>query len=257
MPAGAVTDAAAPPGFYGKLPARGDFVSRRLGHAFIEAWDSWLQRAILASREALGGDWLDCYLTSPVWRFAAAADTCGPQAAAGIVMPSVDAVGRYFPLMLGRELPPATDLCAFAAGAAVWFEAVEALALSALADGFRMERLEEPLPSATITAGPAPTAAPLPPPGRHLALADPAGAAALCGAEGGGAARRTLWWSSGSARIGPCLLICPGLPAPDAFASFLDGDWAGRGWAVAGGVPPPVAAPLADAAAPLAWDREG
>jgi type VI secretion system protein ImpM len=253
-----VTDAAAPPGFYGKLPARGDFVSRRLGHAFIEAWDSWLQRAILASREALGGDWLDCYLTSPIWRFAAAAESCGPQPVAGIVMPSVDAVGRYFPLMLGRELPPSADPCAFAAGAAAWFEALEALALSALADGFRMESLDRPLPAAAVTTATTPAAAPLPPPGRHIALADPAGAAALGGAQGGGAARRTMWWSGGSARIGACLLICPGLPAPDAFASLLDGDWAGRGWAVAGDAAPPLAAaPLADAAAPLAWDREG
>src|SRR6185312_4673969 len=171
VPAGAVTDAAVPPGFYGKLPARGDFVSRRLGHAFIEAWDAWLQRAILASREALGGDWLDCYLTSPIWRFAAAAESCGPQAAAGIVMPSVDAVGRYFPLMLGRELPPGADLCAFAAGAPAWFEALEALALSTLDDGFQMESLDRPLPSGAVAgAPPPPAAAPLAPPGRHIAL---------------------------------------------------------------------------------------
>src|SRR5690606_36950533 len=30
------------PGFYGKLPSRGDFVSRRLPADFIGQWDAWL-----------------------------------------------------------------------------------------------------------------------------------------------------------------------------------------------------------------------
>ena len=47
-PVSAASDDA--PGFYGKLPARGDFIGRRLGRPFIEAWDGWLQQAVLASR---------------------------------------------------------------------------------------------------------------------------------------------------------------------------------------------------------------
>ena len=42
------------PGFYGKIPLLGDFVSRRLPRHFIEPWDSWLQSAFAASREQLG-----------------------------------------------------------------------------------------------------------------------------------------------------------------------------------------------------------
>ena len=50
-----------------------------------------------ASRAALGDRWLDVYLTSPAWRFASAAGACGPAPVIGLMVPSVDRVGRYFP----------------------------------------------------------------------------------------------------------------------------------------------------------------
>ena len=59
-------------GFYGKLPSHGDFLRRRLSDAFVGGWDAWLQDCLAGSREALGDRWLDVYLTSPAWRFAAA-----------------------------------------------------------------------------------------------------------------------------------------------------------------------------------------
>ncbi len=85
-------------GFYGKLPVVGDFVSRRLPNEFIKPWDGWLQSAIAASREELGDEWLNSYLTSPIWRFLLSPGVCGNKAVAGIMMPSVDRVGRYYPL---------------------------------------------------------------------------------------------------------------------------------------------------------------
>ena len=91
-------------GFYGKLPMVGDFVSRRLPNDFISSWDSWLQSAIAASREELGDDWLKNYLTSPIWRFLLSPGLCGNQAVAGIMMPSVDRVGRYYPLTVAVQI---------------------------------------------------------------------------------------------------------------------------------------------------------
>ena len=57
------------PGWYGKLPALGDFVSRRLPPEFVRTWDTWLQEGLGTTRAALGDGWLDCYLTAPIWRF--------------------------------------------------------------------------------------------------------------------------------------------------------------------------------------------
>ena len=57
------------PGIYGKVPARGDFVSRRLDSDFIGGWDAWLREVMSQSRKALGARWLECFLSAPVWRF--------------------------------------------------------------------------------------------------------------------------------------------------------------------------------------------
>ena len=65
-------------GFYGKLASRGDFVSRALPQSFIGPWDSWLAAGLLASQNSLGGDWLNVYLVSPLWRFVLAPGVCGP-----------------------------------------------------------------------------------------------------------------------------------------------------------------------------------
>ncbi|MDO9600216.1 MAG: type VI secretion system-associated protein TagF [Azoarcus sp.] len=93
------------PGWYGKLPALGDFASRRLPHGFVSAWDAWLQRGMAYSQEHLGPAWLDTFLTAPVWGFVLGARTLDTQTWAGIVLPSVDRVGRYFPLTLCAALP--------------------------------------------------------------------------------------------------------------------------------------------------------
>ena len=65
------------PGWFGKIPNLGDFVSRRLPWEFTSAWDDWLQQGMQASREALGARWLALYLSAPIWRFQVAPGVCG------------------------------------------------------------------------------------------------------------------------------------------------------------------------------------
>lgn len=93
------------PGWYGKLPALGDFASRRLPQGFVAGWDAWLQRGMAYSQEHLGAAWLDTFLTAPVWGFVLGERTLESQTWAGIMLPSVDRVGRYFPLTLCAPLP--------------------------------------------------------------------------------------------------------------------------------------------------------
>lgn len=88
------------PGWFGKLPCLGDFASRRLPAAFVRPWDDWLQQALLAAREALGERYLAGYLEAPIWRFWLSPGLLGERGWAGLLMPSADRVGRYYPLAL-------------------------------------------------------------------------------------------------------------------------------------------------------------
>lgn len=91
------------PGWFGKLPGMGDFAHRRLPDAFRERWDHWLQHGLMQLRQQ-HPDWTERYLQSPLWFFVLAPGVMGPQAWVGVLMPSVDGVGRYFPFAVAREL---------------------------------------------------------------------------------------------------------------------------------------------------------
>ncbi|MCK5870969.1 MAG: type VI secretion system-associated protein TagF [Methyloprofundus sp.] len=130
-------------GFYGKLPIVGDFITRRLPQDFVEAIDSWLQNSIAVSKEILGDAWLDLYLTSPVWRFAFQPDVSGKNAWVGIMMPSVDRVGRYFPLILASEIDEQETLEFILAQNHQWFTQLEQVALAGLDGELSLEQFSE------------------------------------------------------------------------------------------------------------------
>jgi len=119
-----------PFGAYGKIPALGDFLQVGVSPGFVTPWHQWLQAGLPAVRGAMGDRWQDCYLSAPIWRFTLAAGVAGPQAALGVMMPSVDRVGRQFPLTLVAVLPtvPPHDQ------AEETFTALEELALDVLDD---------------------------------------------------------------------------------------------------------------------------
>jgi type VI secretion system protein ImpM len=129
-------------GWYGKMPCLGDFASRRLPAEFINVWDAWLQRSMVASRQRLGEGWLDLFLTSPMWRFALAPGVCGDQAWAGLLLPSVDKVGRYFPLTLALPLEQLDEDMTRIFAAQAWYAALEKIGLSALNVEFSPDELE-------------------------------------------------------------------------------------------------------------------
>lgn len=91
------------PGWFGKLPGMGDFGQRRLPPRFRALWDEWLQKG-LQNLRAEREDWVAHYLEAPIWFFALGEDVMSPSPWIGVLMPSVDSVGRYFPLTLAIEL---------------------------------------------------------------------------------------------------------------------------------------------------------
>ena len=211
-------------GLLGKLPSHGDFLRRGVASELAAPLDAWLAAAVAASRETLGAGWLDAYLTAPVWRFALAAGTCGSATAAGIWLPSVDRVGRYFPLLAVAQLATVPSPVALLQGARAWYDRLEELVLAVLEDRVTLPELEASL-AAIAPPEPLAGAGPLP---WRLAPADPAGWQLAALAPIG-----SLWWGEGSPRVPASLLACAGLPPPGAFAAMLDGGFPAHGWSEA------------------------
>jgi type VI secretion system protein ImpM len=252
------------PGFFGKLPSRGDFVVRRLPADFVAAWDQWLQAGIAHSREQLGERWLEAYLTSPIWRFALSRGVCGGEAYCGVLVPNVDRVGRYFPLVAAVPLGAGSSLPLSATGLTQWFASVEALLLETLGDPpLELEEFDARLGQLRVPdedraeqvhcewRWPAPAAA------VHWQCAVPPGAA-LAGSlsELFGAlllqdlGRYGLWWTEGSEQVEPSLLVTDEMPTARAYTAMLDGGWA-EPWVTArivSSTPPERVSP-----SPLSW----
>ena len=224
--AGDIGQPGSAPGFFGKLRSHGDFVGRRLPPEMREPLDAWLQAALLRSQADLGAGWRPAWLSSPLWRFILAPGVCGPHSWTGVMMPSLDRVGRCFPLLLASSLARAPSPADCMATYAPWFVRLEDLALSSLDDGFSLDAFDAAL--AVMEGAPPPADLSSPPLPRQ-----PEGSSGivLAGAPAGAAVDgQSAWWTDGSLQVAPCLALCEGLPAPAAFAAFLDGGWDERGW---------------------------
>jgi type VI secretion system protein ImpM len=218
-------------GFYGKVPARGDFVSRRLDKGFVDVWDPWLQQGLAASRGSLGEAWLELYLNGPVWRFVLSAGVVGPDGVAGIMMPSVDKVGRYFPLTIATTVAAGVTPFAVAAQGGTWFARAEDLALGCLEEPFDFEIFDQQVAALGAPVAPAPGGPEDAGPGDQAVVTFAEGTP-FEAVEGSLAdrialvawSRYSLWWTEGALRMPAMARAFPALPASEAFAQLLSCD---------------------------------
>ncbi len=215
-----------PSGWYGKIPTVGDFVARRIPGAFCHGWGDWLQDALGKARARPGSRWPDEFLCMPAWRFVLAPGLLTRSAWAGIMAPSVDAVGRYFPLALASALPPTQlNLVATLFAARSWFDDLEQAALSAIAADVEVAEFDasiaaQPFREAWLRAD-----------GRSIGeRAAPQAFACLELAEHPGVAPRAVWLTEASEIFGRALLICARLPPAEPFCAMMDGRWEEHGW---------------------------
>jgi type VI secretion system protein ImpM len=231
-------------GLFGKLPAKRDFVAANAPRRFLEVWEPWLQASLATSRQMLGEAWSEVYNRAPIWRFWLGADFCG-EAMIGAFMPSVDGVGRSFPLAIfaceGEDSLPPPELDANDQ----WCEAAETILLAALEPGASFEGI-----SATVAAMTAPALQPrtaeitgleeLPEGGvlardfdRELSLAF---RAARRFGHRRTFASQSFWWTIGGEGFSPLALSLVGLPPATRFADMLSGAFAGASASVEGAV---------------------
>lgn len=223
------------PGWYGKLPTLGDFASRRLEADFIEPWDHWLAEGIAALRTAQPDAWLDAYLQSPTWRFVLMPGVIGEQALAGVLMPSVDRVGRYFPFTAVQALPALPQQPQQIDALLNALHELDDLAVDAMHDDWDIERLEAELAKLALPQI-EPVAEASAPLGEVLAghtthaLVAHSGQAELVRLLATSAS--TAWqraayglcfWlaDAGESAAGPRLLVTRGLPAAETFTALL------------------------------------
>jgi len=219
-------------GFFGKIPSLGDFVTRDLPREFLDTWDEWLQQSVADSKSALGDAWLDTYLTSPIWRFVLLPGVCGERGWAGIMTPSVDRVGRYFPLTFASSLGDEVQPFQVLDNAVDWFTAAESLALTVLhEDHVDVDTLQSSVKGLD----------------NAVMLGDGSDGPVLEGGEWGlrlsGVTDRnvsstvchelvsfqvgsySIWWTPGSDDLESMGLVSPDLPKPQCFSRFLEGSW--------------------------------
>ena len=146
-----------PAGLYGKLIAKRDFIAVDLPAGFLQKWEPWLQGMVTAANLRLGARWQQIFFTAPLWRFWLGAEVLG-MPVIGVLMPSMDGVGRQFPLVLVTTAPEGQVFLPLAdEPQSSWFGAAEDFLLSTLDDGVAFEAT-----LAALAALPAPRSLPVP-----------------------------------------------------------------------------------------------
>lgn len=227
-------------GLYGKAPAFGDFVVRRLPQTFVRPWDDWLSRSLAMSRQQIGEGWTHAYLSSPPWRFALDPGLAGATGWLGVFASSIDQVRRCYPVTVAIALPARTRLCDLTGDLDPVAAALEATALHVIAGEATPDeaanaveatarRLAPSLVGGARLAHVSRARAQLG--ARYASVASLAAELAADGEE----ARRTgppmsAWWHDRWGGAPAANLVCVGLPAAEIFASLLDAAWLERGW---------------------------
>ena len=209
MPNPAVVSSA--PGWFGKIASLGDFASRRLPPGAVQACDRWLSDSVSQSRAQLGEGWLQAYLSAPVWRFAWAPQVVDGQWWFGVLMPSCDKVGRYFPLLVAqlRPAPPAGRDAQD--HLELWWTQAAQAALQTLDEGSDLPAFEQAL----AALPPWPDAA-QPEVLSEVTLVDLGGGMSWAGLQG-----HSVWWPWRPLGAVAPRRVVPGLPEPALFAGML------------------------------------
>jgi len=225
-------------GLFGKLPTHGDFVQRNLPAGFVSGWDGWLQSFIAGTKEQIGVDWLDIYLTSPIWRFVFSHGVIDEHKWIGIMMPSVDHVGRYYPFTIAGRLPDYANPLEYIALQGQWFTDLEELALRALDGEFELDELESELSGLDIRIDTLyqPAAAGLESFAMTFELEFEEQSATsiypfmLDVFMSKSMNSYSVWSTTGSERVAPCLFCVQNLPPVGKTPAMLDGNWKAWGW---------------------------
>jgi type VI secretion system protein ImpM len=166
-----------------------------------------LHDSLAQARSDLGEAWQGAYLVAPILRFWAGPGVLGNGGWAGLLMPSVDRVGRHFPLTIAQPF----ESLAAALAARMWFDALDSAARRALDVAFTVDDLEAELMAVSKLDAPTLDEA-------TEGLAE--GLLRRCAAQ----RACSVWWygDAATANEGVEFLCFAGLPPAAEFASMLE-----------------------------------
>lgn len=215
-----------PVGLFGKYPGKRDFLALNLPRGVAGVVEPWLQKAVAISRERLGQVWKDYYFIHPIWSFRLGAGIAGSDCI-GALMPSVDGVGRCFPLCIVAHAPPQAAFPLYGEIPAEWIGDLHARLLSALSENEvpdpenLLAGLQDP-PHAVMPEGMQPLRG-----GYAFAgegTEDDGMPARFALAERFTVARgRALFWTQGGQYVPPQLLSFAGMPDPALYTRMMGG----------------------------------
>jgi len=137
-------------GLYGKIPGKGDFIKRNVTDFDIDIVDKWFQQGMQKSRSHLESQWLQKYAVAPIWHGYLPSGLVCNSACLVVFMPSVDRVGRHFPLILIQpletQLRTFDDLKKYSS----WFVLAEELLLDGLEPDVNYEQFSAQVDSLGI-----------------------------------------------------------------------------------------------------------
>lgn len=228
-------------GCFGKIRSCGDFISRHVSQNVQHQFDQWLEAGLTETKNKFQQQWLDYYLTSPVWYFIRPGAN-SEQLIFGIMMPSVDKVGRYYPLIVVKELHCYEELDLGQAAK------LEDLMLDTLISSVGVDELDQQLQMLDqgLTQGAGISS-------RNIVDLEAQSQQQLCDfintkllrihpddtesatnifvhSNEMGQQHKSIWWTKGSDRIEKTALVCCDFPPIGGIHATLDGDWPGAGW---------------------------
>lgn len=126
-------------GFTGKVPVNADYVTRFLPPVFTDFWDRWVDEGLQGSKKCLGEEWQSAFLVAPVWHISILPGILGPTGWLGVMIPSVDQSGRYYPFLVASSFSSDQH---HLPGSQLILERVEEIAIAALDEGISLQALE-------------------------------------------------------------------------------------------------------------------
>jgi type VI secretion system protein ImpM len=216
-------------GYFGKLPTLGDFIQQILPQDFANAWHSWLQQCMAEARDSLGEQFLTYYLNCPAWKFLMAPGVCGEQPVAGLTIPSVDKVGRYFNFTLATVLPMNSNPCTYVINNKKGMMEMENLALDILEKDYSKEEIEVKLRDLALHFEPTSGTQPrIVSDASYIRISQDS---ALPFSDQSGdlishlltqqLQNFSMWWYGQVGQTQSQLLVCNGLPSTDVYLNLL------------------------------------